>query len=143
MMKTVYTFKTNIFQPTNEELDETHENYINPGLFARELADFLQSGLERHGYKIGFRCVEDWGHWQELDHSGGYTLAIGCANVDNSGDGLLEHRVFVEPHKPMIRSPRRWFRKIDVQSDVEKLLEAIGDVLRSDTRIHDVMLEAS
>ncbi|MGE0407561.1 MAG: hypothetical protein AB7O65_14800 [Candidatus Korobacteraceae bacterium] len=142
-MKTVYTFKTNIFQPTKEELDETHEDYINPGIFARELADFLRNGLENRGYSSGARCAEDWGYWQEVHHSGGYTLAIGCANLDDVGKGPVEHRVFVEPHTPTIRAPKQWLRKVDVRSDVEKLVEAIGDLLRDDKRIHDVLLEAS
>lgn len=142
-MITTIRFKTAIFQPTAAELDESHEDFINPGVFARELADFLKAGLCSRGYEISSRCSEDWGYWQQVEHDRGYTLAIGCANLDDSGDGPIVHRVFVEPDKPIIRPSSLWFRKIDVQDDVETLVAAIADLLRSDNRIQEVTMDDS
>ena len=139
-MLTVYRFKSNAFHPTAAELDETHEDFINPGIFARQLADFLKDGLQRHGYEVKLRCAEDWGFWQEIDHESGYMLAVGCANLDDDGGAgrVTEHRVFVEPDRPTIRPASNWFRKTDVRADVEALVAAIGEVLRAEPQIFDL-----
>ncbi len=140
-MKTTFRFKTRRFRPTSDELDEAHEDYINPDVFGRELADFLRSGLQSHGYEINSRCAEDWGYWQEIQHSGDYILAIGCSNLDESDSDLTEHLVFIEPNKPVVRPLRRLFRKTNVRDDVEALVLAVGQVLRSDDQIRDIQLE--
>lgn len=120
--------------------DEDHDDFINPGIFARQLADFLELGLRAHGYSIKFRCAEDWGYWQEIEHDRGYTLAVGCMNVDEPNDGTLEHCVFVRPDSSPIRPAKHWFRKTDVQADVERLVAAVGEILGSENRIADVEL---
>ena len=130
-METHYTFNSDSFTPTADELDEDSEDYINPGIYGRQLADYLKIGLRERGYKIKFRCAEDWGFWQEIEHNGGYMLAVGCANYEEG------HRIFVQPDKPVIR---RWLRKIDVREDVEALVAALGKLLKNDPDIRDVRL---
>ncbi len=142
-MLTVYRFKTRIFHSTAEELDESHEEYINPGVYGRQLADFLMAGLQSRGYTIKFRFAEDDGYWQEIEHTRGYDLAVGCANLDDDGSGVVEHRVFVHPNRPTIRPFGMWFRKTDVRNDVEALVAAIGEILRAERQISDVELAES
>ena len=138
-MKTQFTFTSDAFAPRPGELDEAHDDYINPGLYALELADFLVAGLAGKGFEVGFRCQEDWGHWMELVHDGGYTLALGCSNTESTVGGKPEHRVFVTPDKPVIR---KLFRKIDVRADVERLVDALGRILAESPQIDGVTLEA-
>lgn len=114
-LRTTLSFKSTLFHPVPEELDEEHENYINPGIFAYELANFLEQGLSVNDYKITFRCSEDWGYWQEIEHDDKYTLAIGCSNIVQQENDFSEHRVFVKPDSPIIRPPRRLFKKTYVQ----------------------------
>ena len=137
-MNSHFLFLSNKFSPTAGELDEEHDDYINPGLFALELADFVESSLRERGYEVKFRCQEDWGHWLEIDHAGKYTLAVCCGNAEDTENGLERHRVFVHPDKPVIR---RWFRKIDVREDVEKLSLAIRSLLADDPDISNLELE--
>ncbi len=135
-----FTFKTKRFQPTQSELDEEDPDYINPDIFARELADFLRDGLQSHGYEIEFRCPEDWGYWQEIRYSDRYTLAVGCSNIDNWNDKPCEHRIFIQPDKPFVRPIKNWFRKVHVRNEVEKLIAAVDNILKSEKQITDVML---
>lgn len=140
-MRTRYTFESSRFHPTPAELDEADEDFINPGIFARELADFLEAGLRAGGFGVSFRCAEDWGCWQEIEHTGDYTLAIGCANLDDADNKLIPHHVFITPDKPFIRPVKQWFRKTDVRDDVGQLVDAVGIVLRSDPKIININLE--
>jgi len=139
-MQTVYTFKSMAFQPTPSELEESSDEYINPGCFGRELADFMKEELQSLGYAVEFRCSEDWGYWQEFKHSGSYTLAIGCSNIDESDGGMVEHCIFVMPDKPTIRPLKNWFRKTPVRSEVQALVNALGGILQSNKQIIDIKL---
>ncbi len=139
-MRTSLSFKSNLFHPVPEELDEEHENYINPGIFACELANFLEQGLNANDYKITFRCSEDWGYWQEIEHDGKYTLAIGCSNIVQQENDFSEHRVFVKPDGPIIRPARRLFKKTYVQKNVERLVSTLEILLNSHDQIWDVIV---
>lgn len=142
-MDTLFLFSSDRFSPTRGELDEQHHDYINPGCFAKELADFMDEKLFEHGYKVSFRCAEDWGHWLELEHEGRYTLAIGCSNMPyETEDRMAEHRVFISPDKPVIRSVRKLFRKLDVRGDVERLGDTIKSILVAESRIKNLQVEA-
>ncbi len=142
-MDTFYIFTTKHFSPTPAELDEAHEDYINPGVFGHELADYIKAGLSAHGYTVRAQGPEDWGYYLDIDHDGAFDLWIGCANLDEAGDGSCKHFVSINPKKPFVRPMRNWFRKVDVQADVEKLLSAVGEVLRSDDGIKDLKLAES
>gem|GEM_PF-2848608 len=139
-MDCVYLFSSDRFLPTPGELVEDHDDFINPGCFAKALADFLQDGLARHDYQVGFRCAEDWGQWLELEHDGGYTLAVGCANLSDLENGVAEHRVFISPDQPQVR---KLFRKIDVSADVERLGEALKAILGAEDRISGLQVRSS
>jgi len=139
-MDTHYIFYSDSFSPTQGELDEEHDDYINPGIFAKELADFLEEKLLEHGYNVIFRCPEDWGHWLELEHEGGYTLAVGCANTGEVEEGAAQHRVFLSPDKPFVK---KLFRRIDVSSDIERLSGTIKSILAAENRVTKILVEES
>ena len=129
-MNNHFMFDSDDFKPTPGELDETHDDYINPGIFALNLADFLVEGLKTEGVAVKFRCQEDWGHWMEVDHDGKFRLAIGCANLD---DGT--HRFIVEARKPFFRG---LLSKIEVEPHVENLIAAIIRVLERSGKARNI-----
>ena len=137
-METHFLITSAEFAATPGELDDQHDDYINPGIYALELADFLERELAQHGYPAKFRCQEDWGHWMELEHQGKFTLAVCCANTGEEIDGRAEHRVFISPEKPVIR---KFFKKIDVRSDLEKLGTTLREVFESNSAISNLRIE--
>ena len=137
-METHFLITSGEFVATPGELDDEHDDYINPGLYALAFADFLERELTQRGYPAKFRCQEDWGHWMELEHKGNFTLAVGCANTGEDIDGQSEHRVWLSPDKPVIR---KFFKKIDVQSDLEKLAATLREVLESSSAINNIRIE--
>lgn len=137
-MDTHFLITSRAFAPTTGELDDEHDDYINPGIFALAFADFLEAELAERGYPAKFRCQEDWGHWIELEHQGKFTLAVGCANTGEEIDGQAEHRVFLSPDKPIIR---KLFKKIDVRNDLEKLGATLREVLENNPDINNVRVE--
>lgn len=139
-METHFLITSAEFSPTPGELDQEHDDFINPGLYALELANFLERKLTQRGYPTRFRCQEDWGHWMELEHQGKFTLAVCCANTGADVDGQAEHRIFLNPDKPVIR---KFFKKIDVRSDLEKLAATLRELLESDSAIKTVRVESA
>lgn len=137
-MDTHFTFSSDRFRPTPSELNENHEDFINDGFFAKELANYLEVQLIDHGYSVKLRCVEDWGQWLELAHEGKYTLAIGCSNASTLQQGYAYHHVFISPDKPVIK---KMFRRIDVGGEISALSGALRDILVNDPKIVDVEVE--
>lgn len=137
-METHFLFYSDQFAATAGEQDESHEDFINPGLFAKELADFLETRLAKHGYKIKFKCAEDWGQWLEIEHTGKFTLAVCCANSGDEKDHLIEHRVFITPATPHIR---KFFRKIDISATIETLGSTLRQILEDEKTISDITVE--
>lgn len=134
-MVTEYRFTSERFKPTPGELNETHDDYINPGVYARELAEFLIKGLASEGYATKCRIVEHWGNWIELQHDGNFALAVCCSNLDDMGNGRTRHRVSTDPHTPYIR---KFLRKIDVQPTVLGLSAALSRILAASPDISDI-----
>jgi hypothetical protein len=116
-MRTQIQFHSTSFPPY-----ESEDEQINPGVFGKRLADFLAENLPAQGFKV--RCVgaEDWGWMVELENET-FPLWIGCANDEAFENGF---QCFIEPSKPFIR---KWLKKIDTSSTVERLAAAIESVL--------------
>ena len=62
-MKTLVEFKSDKFPPYNGE-----EVEINPGLWSKRLAEYLQDKLPHYGLKVTNIGVEDWGWMVELEN---------------------------------------------------------------------------
>ena len=137
-MKTHFLITSISFTPTSGELDDEHDDYINPGIYALELANFLENELAHRGYTSKFRCQEDWGHWMELEHQGKFTLAVCCANTGADFAGQPEHRVFLSPDKPFVS---RLFKKVDVRGDLEALAVTLEDIFENSEIIDNVRIE--
>src|SRR4051794_5681849 len=63
LMKTQVEFKSNIFPPYDGEEEE-----INPVLWGKRLAEYLQENLPKHRMKVTCIGADDWGWMVELEN---------------------------------------------------------------------------
>lgn len=125
-MKTHVEFRSNLFPPYDGEEEE-----INPGLWGKRLAEFIQMELIKLGFKVTGLIPEDWGWMVELENDE-FPLWVGCGHQNGDDDEFL---CFIEPSKPFVR---KWFKKIDTTSQVEKLSEALAGILEAAPEIRDI-----
>ena len=108
------------------------EEEINPGLWGKRLAEYLQPKLRELGIRAGEFYSEDWG-WAIPIENEAFPLWIGCGHQYEPDDAFL---IFIEPSKPQIR--KGFFKKIDTRADVERVAAALDNILRADPEIRDV-----
>ncbi|MEM9047250.1 MAG: hypothetical protein AAGC92_00900 [Pseudomonadota bacterium] len=140
-LDTVITFQTDRFKPTPGELDEDadHEDWINPGRFAKEAADFMAAALAERGTPIATNFTEDWGRWVEIDHDGGYFLAVGLQNLTNAPP--YQWLAMMTPETPTFRPARKLFRKVNVEVRVIALRDTVFEILRAAEGIEEVTIK--
>jgi hypothetical protein len=120
-------FHSSKFPPYDGEQEQ-----INPGIWGKRLAEYLQVRLRGSGIKTGEIYSEDWGWAIPIEHDA-FPLWIGCGHQYEPDDAFL---VFIEPSKPTIR--KGLFKKVDTRADVEQVAKAIDQILRSDAEIRDI-----
>ena len=125
-MKIHIEFRSDKFPPYDGEEEE-----INPGLWGKRLAEYLQDNLPKHGVKVTGIGAEDWGWMVELENEQ-FPLWIGCGHQGGDNDEFL---CFIEPSKPFIR---KWFKKIDTTEQVSRVSNALKRVLESTLEIHSI-----
>jgi hypothetical protein len=125
-MRTHVEFRTSKFPPYDGEDDE-----INPGLFGKRLAEYLQEELPKHGIATGQIWSEDWGWCVDLPDEP-FSMWLGCGNYAEYDDGFL---CFIEPSKPFVR---HWFKKVDTRPAVERVAAVVDAVLTGDPELRDV-----
>lgn len=126
-MQTRVEFRSSKFPPyPGEELE------VNPDLWGRRLAEYLQQKLAEHGIATGEIYPEDWG-WVLPICNSIVPMWVGCGRYQEYEDGYL---VFIEPSKPTIR---KWlFKKIDTSPEVGRVRDVIDTLLRSDADIREI-----
>lgn len=125
-MKTQVEFKSDKFPPYPGE-----EEDINPGLWGKRLAEYLQNELPHHGLKVSDIGSEDWGWMVELENEE-FPLWVGCGHQSGEDDEFL---CFIEPSKPFIR---KWFKKIDTTEQVNRVAIALNSILESNPDIREI-----
>jgi hypothetical protein len=125
-MKTMVEFKSDKFPPYAGEEEE-----INPGLWGKRLAEYLQENLPHHGIPVMCIGSEDWGWVVELENAN-FPMWIGCGHQSGEADEFL---CFIEPCRPFIR---KWFKKIDTISKVGHVSKALTKILESDPDIREI-----
>lgn len=125
-MKTQVEFRSDKFPPYDGEQEE-----MNPGLWGKRLAEYLQKNLPHYGVQVMGIGAEDWGWMVELENRE-FPLWIGCGHQSGDNDAFL---CFIEPSKPLIR---KWFKKIDTTVQVGRVSEALKKVLQSDPDIRNI-----
>ena len=116
-MHTHVEFRSNRFPALDGE-----EKLINPGLWGKQLADFLRAGLRGQGFETGEPVAEDWGWFVPVANKS-FRLGIGCGRYEEYDNGFL---CFIEPHTPFVR---KFLRKIDSRERILSLQQAIDKVL--------------
>ena len=119
-------FRSNIFPPYDGDEEE-----INPGLWGKRLAEYLQENLPKQGIKVIGIGAEDWGWMVELENED-FPLWIGCGHQNGENDEFL---CFIEPSKPFVR---KWFKKIDTTSQVNRVAKTLKQVLEASPDIHSI-----
>lgn len=125
-MKTHVEFASKLFPAEPGE-----DKVVNPGRFGKRLAEFLRQYLPIHGFVVKGIGPQDWGWRVELEHAA-FPLWIGCGNYDEFQHGFL---CFIEPSKPEIR---RLFSKVDTTPTVEKLADALEQILRRNGQVSNL-----
>jgi len=131
-----FYFKSDLF-----EIEPGEDDEINPGIYGRQLANWLKSRLEQTGYEVEPVIAEDWGRCIVVSRAP-FMLWVGCGNmmedVDvNEGDPLptIENIVwlcFVEAEVPLFK---RLFNKPDTAPALNKLKADLASILSSESRI--------
>ena len=105
-----------------------------PHTYGKRLAEYLAARLPQQGFPVRAALGEDWGWRIDLGHRS-FPISIGCANcpADNGADGTF--LCFIKPDQPHIR---RLMRRIDTRADIARLVQAVDNILRSDSRIRDI-----
>ena len=127
-MRTHVQFTSDAFPPYPGE-----EEQINPGIWGKRLAEFIVSKLPDFGVTPEEFYAEDWG-WEIPLKNEAFPMFIGCGN--QISDGGNEFLCFIDPSKPEIR--RGLFKKISTVSDVERVADALDQILRSHPGIRDL-----
>ena len=122
-MLTHVEFRSDRFPPYDGE-----EANVNPGLWGKRLAEFLQDRLRAEGFETEEPFAEDWG-WVVPIANRGFGLWIGCGHYQEYPDGYL---CFIEPHNAFIR---RFFWRIDTRETVAALQQSMDKVLTEDAGI--------
>jgi hypothetical protein len=143
-MEQGYWFKSDLFQITKGEDDET-----NPGCYGRELANWLCIKFQDRGYDVEEVFPEDWG-WCVMCYRGDYLLWIGCSSVFEDSfydtydpDRPPEGNEVVWHVFPAIEMPffyfKSWFRRLigtlDTYKPLQKLDQELKYLLESEQRI--------
>ena len=125
-MRTHVEFRSSAFPPYDGEEEE-----VNPGMWGKRLAEYLQERLRAEGVETGKIYPEDWG-WGIPVRNDAFSLWIGCGHQEEGDDAFL---CFIEPSKPLVR---RLFRKVSTTADVARVADALDRILTRDPEIRGV-----
>src|SRR4030095_11605321 len=126
-MKTQVEFRSNKFPPYEGE-----EEVINPGLWGKRLAEYLVHKLNGKGIHTEEIIAEDWGWYIPIQNKG-FRLAVCCGHQNGDNDQFL---CFTEPSEPVVK---KFFKKIDATPQLERITDAMQQILASDAEIRDVV----
>src|ERR1043166_9062637 len=68
------------FRSARFEVEPGEDKEINPGIYGKQLAEWLKARLEERGYKIEPIINEDWGRCLMCSRDR-FLLWVGCANM--------------------------------------------------------------
>ena len=125
-MRSHVEFRSNAFPANPGDDDET-----NPSRFGRRLAEFLAEQLAQSGFAVRTIGAEDWG-WQIDLENEEFPLWVGCGNYEEDENAFL---CFIEPSKPVLR---KWFKKIETTTVVERVASALDASLRASGKVSDI-----
>lgn len=110
---------------------EGESETINPGVWGKRLAEYLQQNLGNQGLTVTTILSEDWGWMVEIENPE-FPLWVGCGHQDGDDDEFL---CFIEPSKPYVK---KFFKRIDATEQIGRVSSALQRVLESDPDIRDL-----
>ena len=127
------------FRSTRFEIAPGEDKEINPGIYGKQLAEWLKARLENRGYKVEPIINEDWGRCLMCSRDP-FCLWVGCANVTD-----LSVSPDVIPPKEQITWHcfataevlfwKKLFRKIETGPAVAKLHADLGAILAAEPSV--------
>jgi hypothetical protein len=128
-----FWFKSSLF-----EIEPGEDAEINPGIYGKQLAQWLAVRLRARGYEPEI-IAEDWGRCLMCSHDP-FWLWIGCANLQDPDvtdprvpqkDEIIWH-CFVECEVPFWK---RIFKRVNTQESRDRLCDDLSSILASEPAI--------
>jgi len=126
-MRTHVRFRSRKFPPYEGEIEE-----INPGIWGKRLVEYLARGLSVRGIACGEPFSEDWGWYLPLQTTG-HPIGLCCGHQFGDDDEFV---CFTDPSEPIVK---RFLKRIDLTSELSTVVEALADILESDSEITEVV----
>jgi hypothetical protein len=127
------------FRSTRFEIEPGEDKEINPGIYGKQLAEWLKARLEDRGYRVEPIICEDWGRCLMCSRQP-FLLWVGCANMTD-----LSASPDAPPPKEQITWHcfataevffwRKLFRKVETEPAVAKLHADLGAILTAEPTI--------
>jgi len=127
-MRTNVEFTSDAFPPYPGE-----DEKVNPGIWGQRLAEFIVSRLPEYGVETGNFYPEDWG-WEIPVKNEAFPIFIGCGNKTEPGG--TRFLCFIDPSTPETRTGL--FKKVSTLADVDRVADALDEVLQSHPAIKDL-----
>jgi hypothetical protein len=126
-----YWFTSHLFAVEPGEDDE-----VNPGMYGRQLADWLKGQLEGRGYAVEPVIAEDWGRCLMLSRDP-FLLWVGCGSIHFHSADIVESTEIVWHCFPEAEVPffRRLFGKPDTGPELSRLNEHLRSILEQNPAI--------
>ena len=130
-----YWFKSSLF-----EIEPGEDDEINPGIYGRQLAQWLKQKLEAGGYPVEDVINEDWGRCLLCQRSP-FALWVGVGSVDDECrvEGEIPVKDAVVWHCFAVTEGgfrlRMFGKKNEIETSRAKLDAALVSILRSEPAI--------
>jgi len=130
-----YWFKSSLF-----EIEPGEDDEINPGIYGRQLAQWMKQRLEAGGYTVEAVINEDWGRCLMCQRSP-FSLWVGVSSVDDEAraGGMIPTKDAVVWHCFAVTEGglrmRMFGKKNEIESARVKLDAALQSILRAEPGI--------
>jgi hypothetical protein len=130
-----YWFKSSLF-----EIEPGEDDEVNPGIYGRQLAQWMKLKLESGGYVVEEIINEDWGRCLMCQRSP-FSLWVGVGSVEDEtrGDGTLPTKDAVTWHCFAVTEGglrmRMFGKKNEIETSRAKLDSALASILRTEPGI--------
>ena len=96
------------------------------------LSAIVLHAISEKGFETDDIVIEDWGCFLPIRNEG-FRLALCCGHQNGDDDEFL---VFTDPATPKVK---KLFRTIDATPQLTRLLEAVRQILESDSGISNIV----
>jgi len=128
------------FKSTKFEIEPGEDDEINPGIYGRQLAQWLRQRLIEKHYIVEDIINEDWGRCLMCNREP-FKLWVGCANMTSN--------LAIQPRDPPPKEDIIWrcfvvaevphyvrfLRKVDTAPAIARLYSSLAEILRSEREI--------